>query len=322
MSHPLLGYLLDAADGRLPPVDGGVTVLPALDGGLECSVALTGHALIATALPAEAVRARGPDGFGGSLAPDFLRWLAGDRGWIDVNDAILVGRGRGGAASLPERADLAAHPRVRHAFAVRRNVRVYGDARGLVTLADGLAGRREISIEAAPEGQGRGWGRSLLVDAMGLVPAGESVFAAVAPGNARSLRAFLGVGFHADRQRGNPTPRPGLGSPAPTRLCGWLFGWRATFYNTIDTEPRATGRWRDTTGRNRHEGSVMQLTLIGTDPDSYPGGSATIYRTDSGSWVVQGSVVTDPKVLAQMNIPDGETAVEIPDRIVHFFQEG
>jgi hypothetical protein len=35
----------------------------------------------------------------------------------------------------------------------------------------------------------------LLRDALGHVPAGEPVFAAVAAGNARSLRAFLAVGF-------------------------------------------------------------------------------------------------------------------------------
>jgi len=88
--HPLLGYLLSAADGRYPPVDGGCTVLPALPGGLECSVAFTGHAVVATALPGATVHMRQPDGFGASLAPDFLRWLAGERGWIGVNDVVLV----------------------------------------------------------------------------------------------------------------------------------------------------------------------------------------------------------------------------------------
>jgi hypothetical protein len=39
------------------------------------------------------------------------------------------------------------------------------------------------------------WPRCLLSDALGLVPRGEPVFAAVAPGNARSLRAFLATGF-------------------------------------------------------------------------------------------------------------------------------
>ena len=192
--HPLLKVLLAAADGTFPPVDGGVTVLPPLRSGRECSVGFTGHAVIATALPADEVLARKPDGFGASLAPDFLRWLAGPTGKIDVIDATLVGRGTGGDL-LPERPDLADHPRVRYALAIRTGVRVFGDERGVVTLSEGLAGRPELSIEAAPAGQGRGIGRALLRDALRLVPAGAPVFAAVSPGNARSLRAFLAVGF-------------------------------------------------------------------------------------------------------------------------------
>lgn len=66
----------------------------------------------------------------------------------------------------------------------------------------------------------------------------------------------------------------------------------------------------------------MHLTLIGTDPDSNPTNSPTVYRTDRGSWVVQGWVVTDREALAQMAIPDGETCVEIPDRMIGFFKEG
>ena len=41
-----------------------------------------------------------------------------------------------------------------------------------------------------------------------------------------------------------------------------------------------------------------------------------MYRTDRGSWVVQGWVVRDPDVLAVMNIPPGEACVEIPDRMI------
>jgi hypothetical protein len=189
-----LTLLQSAAAGRFPPVDGGVTVLPALAPGRECSVGFTGHAVVATDLAPAAVLARGPDGFGGSLAPDFLRWLAGtgDVGTIDVT---LVGRGRGGPGRLAPRPDLTDHPRARYAMAVRSEVEVFGDERGVVTLSRGLAGRPELSIEAVPEGQGRGVGRALLVDALSLVPSGAPVFAAVAPGNARSLRAFLAVGF-------------------------------------------------------------------------------------------------------------------------------
>jgi GNAT superfamily N-acetyltransferase len=192
--HPLLNMLMAAADGRFPPIDGTVTVLPALGPGRECSVAFTGHAVVATDLPPAEVQTRKPDGFGGSLAPDFLRFLAGPLGTIGTIDATLVGRGTGGDR-LPPRPDLDDHPRVRIARSIRSGVRVFGDERGVVTLAHGLAGRPELSIEAAPAGQGRGIGRALLLDALSLVPAGAPVFAAVAPGNARSLRAFLALGF-------------------------------------------------------------------------------------------------------------------------------
>ncbi|HZE38999.1 MAG TPA: hypothetical protein VE172_09345 [Stackebrandtia sp.] len=193
MSHPLLRLFGDAADGRFPPVDGGVTVTPALPRGLEASVAFTGHAVIATALDAGQVARRAADGFGASLAPDFLRWLAGPHGHIGTIDATLFARGTGGPQRIP-RADSVDHPRVRHARELRDNVRVYRDERGLITLSDGLAGRRELSIEIDTDA-GTGHGRALLRDALSLVPAGQPVFAAVSPGNARSLRAFLATGF-------------------------------------------------------------------------------------------------------------------------------
>lgn len=69
-------------------------------------------------------------------------------------------------------------------------------------------------------------------------------------------------------------------------------------------------------------GKTMQLTFIGKDPESNPTGSPTIYRTETGSWVVQGWVVDDADALAQMNIPEGETCVEIPDRMLQFFGQG
>lgn len=65
----------------------------------------------------------------------------------------------------------------------------------------------------------------------------------------------------------------------------------------------------------------MRLTFIGKDPDSNPTGSPTVYRTDRGTWVVQGWPVTDSEALAQMKIPGGETAVEIPDRMIQFFRQ-
>lgn len=65
----------------------------------------------------------------------------------------------------------------------------------------------------------------------------------------------------------------------------------------------------------------MQLTFIAVDPDSVPNGSPTLYKTDRGSWVVQGWVVTDHDALKQMNVPEGETVVEIPDRMIPFFEQ-
>jgi pimeloyl-ACP methyl ester carboxylesterase len=196
--HPLLGLLLDAAEGRFPEADGAVTVLSRPPHGPECSVAFTGHAVVATSLPAERVEALGPDGFGGSLAPDFLRALAGPAGRVGTTDAVLVARGTGGPARLGPLSGLDEHPRVRHARGLRRHVRVFGDDRGLVTLAEGAAGRVELSVELSPAAEhSHGHGRKLLSDALTLVPVNLPVFAAVAPGNARSLRAFLAAGFTA-----------------------------------------------------------------------------------------------------------------------------
>jgi hypothetical protein len=192
MRHPLLDFLITAADGKFPPVDGGVTIVPPLAGGWECSVAFTGHAVIATSRPADEIVQRGADGFGGSMSPDVLRYLAGPDGFIGVIDVMLVTRGTGRSV-LPLRTDADDHPRVQYARQYRSDVKVYGDERGLITLADGLAGRRELSVEASAHN--RGWGRSLIAEAIGLVPAGELLFAAVSPGNARSLRTFLGLGF-------------------------------------------------------------------------------------------------------------------------------
>jgi hypothetical protein len=64
----------------------------------------------------------------------------------------------------------------------------------------------------------------------------------------------------------------------------------------------------------------MRLTLVAGDPESIPDNSPTLYKTDRGSWVVQGWVVTDQEALAQLKVPEGETVVEIPDRMIQFFE--
>jgi hypothetical protein len=197
-AHPLLDRLLAAARGSFPPVDGGVTVAPALDGGFEAIVAFTGHVVIATSLSLAELLDAGADGYGGATSPDVQRAIAGPDGWIDTHDVTLVASGLGDDGSRPllaRRDDLMEHPRVAHARHIRSDVRVHGDDRGLVILARGLAGRTELSLELVPERLGAGEGAGLLTEVLRLVPAGSPVFAAVAPGNARSLRMFLRHGF-------------------------------------------------------------------------------------------------------------------------------
>jgi hypothetical protein len=191
--HELHRVLLDAADGRFPAVDGGVEVAAPLVGDHHAVVEFTGHSFVLTDRDRDEVLARGADGFGGSSHPDVLRWLAGTGGWIGSHDVVLAARGTG-RGRLAQREDLEDHPRVVRSRRHRRDVDVYGDETGVVTIGRGLVDRVEVSVEVF-SGAAAGAGRRLIVEAVGLVPAGEIVFAQVAPGNAASLRAFLSCGF-------------------------------------------------------------------------------------------------------------------------------
>jgi hypothetical protein len=68
-------------------------------------------------------------------------------------------------------------------------------------------------------------------------------------------------------------------------------------------------------------GGTMKISLVGKDPESIPNGSPAVYRTERGTRIVQGWVVTDPSVLAQLDVPSGETVVEIPDRILPYLAQ-
>jgi hypothetical protein len=52
-----------------------------------------------------------------------------------------------------------------------------------------------MSFELEPGHRGRGGGAELARDTLSMAPAGELVLAAVAPGNAASVRALLAAGF-------------------------------------------------------------------------------------------------------------------------------
>jgi hypothetical protein len=192
--HTLHETLVVAAHGRFPPVDGLVDVLAPMEADHHAVVEFTGHAVVLTHRRPDEVVARGADGFGGASQPDVLRWLAGPRGWIGSHDVVMVARGTG-SGSLPESTELEDHPRVVRSRAHRRDVRVHADRTGVVTIGRGLVDRLEMSVEVFSGVRVNGSGRRLITEALGVVDAGELVWAQVAPGNAASLRAFLSCGF-------------------------------------------------------------------------------------------------------------------------------
>ncbi|MCW2643297.1 MAG: hypothetical protein JWP76_5603 [Dactylosporangium sp.] len=66
----------------------------------------------------------------------------------------------------------------------------------------------------------------------------------------------------------------------------------------------------------------MALRFLGKDPDSGHNGSPTLYYDDErDTYVFQSWRVLDPDRLAQLNLPDHETVIEFPRRMMQFFPE-
>ncbi|GHJ36673.1 hypothetical protein [Streptomyces sp. TS71-3] len=66
----------------------------------------------------------------------------------------------------------------------------------------------------------------------------------------------------------------------------------------------------------------MALHMLGKDPESPDGKSPTVYLDDeTGNYILQGWKVTDPARLGQMDIPEHETVIEFPVRMMQFFPE-
>lgn len=191
--HRLAELLVAATAGRFPQVDGQVEFVPPDDAGTCAAVEFTGHAIALTGRDPATLLSRGADGFGGVSHPAVVAAMAGDDYHIGTHDAFLLSFGTG-RPSLGERTDLDDHPRVQRARRHRREVRVFGDDAGLVTLGHGLVGRMELSIERFA-GAPPGTGAHLIAGGLGAVPEGRPVWAQVAPGNAASLRAFVRAGF-------------------------------------------------------------------------------------------------------------------------------
>jgi L-amino acid N-acyltransferase YncA len=72
-------------------------------------------------------------------------------------------------------------------------VRAWTAQGGVLVTGRGVAGRLEVSVEVDDSVRHRGLGRRLVTAARHLVR--EPLWAQVAPGNARSLRAFQAAGY-------------------------------------------------------------------------------------------------------------------------------
>jgi hypothetical protein len=199
--HPVATLVDHALDGRFPPADGGWHRVPKWRNEVEAVLAFTAHAVLAVDddVTDDRLTALGVDGYGGAHHPRVLLALAGADGWIDSLDALLARRAGAEATPLVERPDLADHPRAAFARSVRDDVRVLGRAdrsdRAVATISRGIGGLSEISVELEEAVRGEGGGADLVAAAVAALPRGEPVVAAVAPGNAASLRAFLRAGF-------------------------------------------------------------------------------------------------------------------------------
>jgi hypothetical protein len=68
--------------------------------------------------------------------------------------------------------------------------------------------------------------------------------------------------------------------------------------------------------------TVMALRLLGKDPESPNGDSPTLYYDEErDTYLFQSWKVTNTDHLARMNIPDHETVIEFPRRMMQFFPE-
>jgi GNAT superfamily N-acetyltransferase len=182
-------------------------MLPAVHAHMHAVAAFAAHHVIAADIGEEVVRQRLPRGdLGAPMSASFLLFLAGwlgaEPGTLDLVLAKTDGLEEP-AVEVWCREDLNDHPRVRRARRYRPDAVVYadraqGEPDGVLVVGQGVAGRWEMAFEVAPAARGRGLGRRLAATAAAtVVPAGQPVFAQVAPGNPASVRACLAAGYVA-----------------------------------------------------------------------------------------------------------------------------
>jgi hypothetical protein len=197
----LLRLLQDAARGRPPAADGAVEVWPPPPGPVDAVLAFTAHHVVAAAVDPAEVAARLPAGdLSAPMGPAFLAWLGGRLGRRPGSlDVVLAADPLPGPPplALARGVDPDRHPRAARALRYRQDLQVWTDPEGMavLVLGRGLAGRLEVAFEIDPARRNRGLGRLLAAAGRHLAPAGEPLFAQVAPGNVASLRAVEAAGF-------------------------------------------------------------------------------------------------------------------------------
>ncbi|MFJ3638377.1 GNAT family N-acetyltransferase [Streptomyces sp. NPDC090108] len=226
MAETLRDVLDAVARGAFPPADGRTTVV-----GQACDrdagvIAFTGHSVVFTDEDPrwvyDTLGALDCDPLAAPLHPRFLTAFLDRTGRrTETVDGLLV------AAPLPGRPALTlreiedtGHPRVAYARRRREEVRVWTADGGVLVTGRGVGGRLEVSVELDEEPEGRGGreehagqeehaghergragggpgrpglGRALVTAARQLVT--EPLWAQIAPGNARSARAFQAAGY-------------------------------------------------------------------------------------------------------------------------------
>lgn len=63
----------------------------------------------------------------------------------------------------------------------------------------------------------------------------------------------------------------------------------------------------------------MSLRFLGGDTGN--GGSPRLYQ-DGDDYLVQGYAVTEPELLAELNVPDGEAVVRVPPSLWKYLASG
>ncbi len=198
-TEALLGEILtEAAAGRFPPPDGGVTILPQPSERDAGVLGFTAHAIIFTDADPDWVKGQLIQGdLAAPLNAAFLNALATatnrKAGSLDI---LCVAESLPGPPPVKLTAQPAStHSRVLRALNYRDEVQTWRADGGIVLIGRGVAGRLETAIEVEADHRNQGLGRRLATAARHLVPPETDLWAQIAPGNAASVRAFLAAGF-------------------------------------------------------------------------------------------------------------------------------